>query len=151
MRPRLMAWMVAGALAGMAAPLAVQAQPAVAPAERIAFDLPAQPLLNALRAFGRQTQYQVLYDGALIAGRQAPALNGRFTPREAIERLIAGSGLSAHSAEQGSFTLRKVVAPELREGSAATPSTVTVPRPASERRAATRAPTAAPAASWARR
>nr|WP_310936099.1 TonB-dependent siderophore receptor [Variovorax sp. UMC13] len=126
MRPRLLAWMVAGALAGMAAPVAVQAQPAVAPAERIAFDLPAQPLLDALRAFGRQTRYQVLYDGALIAGRQAPALSGRFTPREAIERLIAGSGLGAHSAEQGSFTLRKVVAPELREGSAATLSTVTV-------------------------
>jgi iron complex outermembrane receptor protein len=119
-----MALLVAGAMAGLAAaaPSARAQQPA-SQAQRLVFDQPAQPLLNALRAFGRQTQYQVLYDEALLAGHLAPALKGSFTPREAMDRLLAGTGLVAHSTEQGSFTLRKAPVPQ---AGAAILGTVTV-------------------------
>lgn len=119
--PRLLAWLVAGAVAGMGAAPSARAQQLQQPAasspmpssgQRLAFDQPAQPLINALRAFGRQTQFQVLYDEAVLGGRQAPALRGSFTPQEAMDRLLAGTGVTAHSTEQGTFTLRKAPAPE---------------------------------------
>ena len=77
--PRLLAWLVAGAVAGMGAAPSARAQQLQQPAasspmpssgQRLAFDQPVQPLINALRAFGRQTQFQVLYDEAVLGGRQ---------------------------------------------------------------------------------
>ncbi|AEF92114.1 TonB-dependent siderophore receptor [Delftia sp. Cs1-4] len=131
--PRLLAWLVAGAVAGMGAAPSARAQQLQQPAasspmpssgQRLAFDQPAQPLINALRAFGRQTQFQVLYDEAVLGGRQAPALQGSFTPQEAMDRLLAGTGVTAHSTEQGTFTLRKAPAPQPSAGT--TLSTVNV-------------------------
>lgn len=105
----LAALLVAGVLgAGVLASMPAHAQQAAAvEAARQAFQYPSQPLLDALRAFGGQTQYQVLFDDALVQGRQAPAITGSFTPREALERLLAGSGLVGVSTQPGTITLRK--------------------------------------------
>jgi len=73
---------------------------------RVAVNIPAQPLLSALRAFGLQTQSQVLFHEALLAGRQADAVYGSFTPQEALERLLARTGLVIATARARSFTLK---------------------------------------------
>jgi hypothetical protein len=56
------------------------------------FDLPPGPLSASLQSFVRQTHLELLFSPAAMAGRKAPALHGRFTPDEALARLIAGSG-----------------------------------------------------------
>lgn len=58
-------------------------------------DLPAQPLGHALNALARQAGLQLLVRRELVEGRQAPAVAGRLTPRQALDRVLAGSGLVA--------------------------------------------------------
>lgn len=106
LRPNALALLVAGAVGLFAAPGATVAQPVATETARLQFSMPAQALLASLRAFGRQTQYQVLFDNAWVADRQASAVEGSFTPHEALNRLLAGSGLTATSAQPGTFTLR---------------------------------------------
>lgn len=123
LRPNMLALMVSTAVAVMAiAPTAAKAQTAAAQEARLSFALQAQPLLSALRAFGRQTQLQVLFDDALVEGRQAAAVSGSLSPREALTRLLAGTGLVAVSTQPGTFTLR----PLASAGSTATLAGVTV-------------------------
>nr|WP_255692676.1 TonB-dependent receptor [Luteimonas sp. XNQY3] len=48
----------------------------------------------ALDRFSTQSGLQVAYQRELVASRQAPALSGQLTWREALGRLLAGTGLS---------------------------------------------------------
>ena len=85
---------LAAALAlGFAAvqPLAVQAQTAAPGAHR--FAIAAQPLASALNELARQADLQLGFAPALVAGRAAPAVSGQFTAQQALDRLLAGSGL----------------------------------------------------------
>ena len=42
--------------------------------QAVAFDIPAQPLAQALTAFGRQSGLQVAFDPALTAGKASAAV-----------------------------------------------------------------------------
>lgn len=55
----------------------------------------AQALGTALQELARQAGLQLLFAPDLVAGRMAPAVAGDLTPRQAINRLLAGSGLTA--------------------------------------------------------
>lgn len=57
------------------------------------FDLAAQPLADALRAFGAQANINVLFDPPLVANRQAPAIKAQLTVEEALTRLLQGTGI----------------------------------------------------------
>jgi iron complex outermembrane receptor protein len=59
------------------------------------WQLASQPLPDALRQFAAQARIQLLFDEALAAGKTAPAVAGRLTARQALESLLAGSGLHA--------------------------------------------------------
>ncbi|MFT4196004.1 TonB-dependent siderophore receptor [Ottowia sp.] len=80
--------------------MAAHAQTAVSAAP-VALDLPAAPLEQALHALARRTGVQVVFASGVAAGRQAPALRGSFTPGQALDRLLAGSGLAARAADDG--------------------------------------------------
>lgn len=75
-------------------------------AEAFTFNLPAQPMANALTAMAQQSQLQILFDEAQLRGLRAPALSGEFTAREALTRLLAGSGLELVEAGDG-FVIRR--------------------------------------------
>ena len=79
----------------------------------MAFDLPAQPLADALRSFAQQVPAKPMldFDASLLAGKRAPALKGSYHPRDALEQLLAGSGLVIVRAEQGTITLAAADAP----------------------------------------
>jgi len=95
------------ALAAMASSCMVIAVPAaMAQQSQVRFDIPAQPLDGALRAFALQSGQQVLFDESVVAGHRAPALNGDFAPREALGRLIEGSGITVATSRPGVYTLR---------------------------------------------
>lgn len=116
-QPAAAAWWVAVAVAAMAAP--AQAQ------EAIAFDIPAQPLAGALRVFSQQAKQQVLFDQATVAGRSAPALQAALTPRQALDRLLAGTGIVVVQSQPGAFTL-KAAPPAAPQATTTTLATVTV-------------------------
>lgn len=90
---------------GLAAPVWAQSAAASAP---VAVSIPAQPLDKALTALAAQTGMLIGADSSLLAGKQAPALSGTYTPAEALQRLLAGSGLEAMPGSDGSVQLRKL-------------------------------------------
>lgn len=73
----------------VAAAAPVQAQEAV---ER-PYDLPAQPLGDALRAVGVMSGTNIIADSSLLIGKIAPPLSGRFSAVDAVRILLRGSGL----------------------------------------------------------
>jgi hypothetical protein len=85
------------------------------PAGRLAFDIPAQPLAGALRAFGRITQMQILYDSRLRADRRSAALQGVFTPEDALQTLLTGTGLMANYTAAKDVVLTLVGQPAARQ------------------------------------
>ncbi|WP_229722430.1 TonB-dependent siderophore receptor [Xylophilus rhododendri] len=57
--------------------------------------LPAQPLAQTLTALSRQSGVAIGAEGSLLAGKTAPALQGRLTLQQALDQALAGSGLAA--------------------------------------------------------
>nr|WP_145549970.1 TonB-dependent receptor [Variovorax boronicumulans] len=87
--------LAAAIVLGLAAsqPSDAQAQSsAAAPATR-SISIAAQPLGNALNELARQADLQLGFPAALVAGKTAPAVSGQLTAQQALDRLLAGSGL----------------------------------------------------------
>ncbi len=93
----------AAALLFCATTAPVRAQVVDAPLD---WQQPAQPLGSALTALALRTGLIVGVDAAAVRGRQAAALQGRYTPHEALQRLLAGSGLQAVRDPNGGYALR---------------------------------------------
>ncbi|WP_421995310.1 TonB-dependent siderophore receptor [Reyranella sp.] len=62
--------------------------------QQVTFDIPAQPLGDALASFGRQSGMQVSIDGGLARGVSSPGVSGTMTPEQALGRLLAGTGIT---------------------------------------------------------
>ena len=70
------------------------------------FAIPAGSLRDALNLFATQADQQILFAGDLVAGRTTPGLVGRYVPRDALDRLLAGSGVSWSQGRPGVIFLR---------------------------------------------
>lgn len=68
-----------------------------------AFDLPAQPLGQALVTFSQQAGIDVLFSADEVRGTTAPALQGSQEPLEALARLLKGTGFAARRNPQGKY------------------------------------------------
>jgi len=77
----------------------------------ITFDLPAQPLVSALEAYGAASGSQVVYEGALATGRRSSAVKGAFTPAAALRNLLIGTGLAPRYMAADGFVLIPEPAP----------------------------------------
>src|SRR3546814_14536981 len=89
----------------VAIPLARTAQPAMArDADQRTYHLPAQSLAAALRAVAALSDRSIVAPAALIADRQAPALDGDFTTESPVTALLRGSGLHARAVRGGLVT-----------------------------------------------
>lgn len=75
------------------------------------FDVPAQPLISALETYGAISGWQVVYDAALVTGRQSTAVKGTFTPEIALRKLLAGTDLSPRYMAADGFVLVPEAAP----------------------------------------
>ena len=62
-------------------------------AEDVSIDIPAQPLPQALQAFGQQTNQQVIYNAADMAGLKSTRVSGKMSPQAAIAELLKGTGV----------------------------------------------------------
>jgi len=96
--------------------------------QRIEVDLPAQPLDRAVIELARQAGLAVGGNAALLRGKQAPALEGEFTPREGLDRLLAGSGVAARFSDDDTVTLVTAAEPPDQGPMRLGPVTVTASR-----------------------
>lgn len=69
------------------------------------FDLPAQPLKQALEQYDARTNLSVFFSSELTAGRMSSAVHGLFSPQQALHKLLEGTGLTVESAAQDAFVL----------------------------------------------
>lgn len=69
------------------------------------FDIPAQPLERALIRYSSDTGIQILYDAGLVEGKRSGAVEGRFSPQQALERLLEQTGLRVRYTTPGAITL----------------------------------------------
>jgi hypothetical protein len=96
--------LVASALALVLAARAAEPEPPSA-TEPITFNIPAQPLSNALHTYSRRVGVQVLYDTRSAAGHQSVAVQGPLTPEEALRRLLGNTDLQVRHVGADAITL----------------------------------------------
>lgn len=104
--------LMAGAALGCL-PAAAQAQQQ----DKIAFDLPAQDLGDALRSVAARGAIELYAAADDLEGLKAPRLEGSLTTREAIETLLRGTGLVARF-EPGAVTIRSADGRRASDGDA---------------------------------
>lgn len=77
--------------------------PIAAFAQTTAFNLPAQPLAESLKAVGSQTGLNIMVSPPLVDGKRAPSLKATLSVKDALARLLVGTKLEyrAHSGEAG--------------------------------------------------
>jgi iron complex outermembrane recepter protein len=93
---RLAGSTAAAALVAFAGPVTAQIQE-----QAYKFNLPAQELGGALRAFGQVSHQQIIFSEDTVRGKKSPALVGSFTVDQGLQRLLASSGLSVHRTPAG--------------------------------------------------
>lgn len=110
LRPTAQAVMAALALqlAGTAVAWA-QAGPAGA-AVATQRDIPAGPLGRTLSLYAAQAGIVLSFDAALTDGLASRGLSGRYTVQQGFDTLLAGTGLEALRAADGSYALRRTPA-----------------------------------------
>lgn len=86
-------------------PATAQSAPASAGSQAVAFSIPAQPLSAAVNAFIGITGWQISYSSALARGKTSAAVVGTMTPAQALQRLVAGTGLQVRIGAPGSAAL----------------------------------------------
>ncbi|WP_298329039.1 TonB-dependent receptor [Asticcacaulis sp.] len=89
---------------------------------------PEQTLGKTLTALARAGKITVLFDPALVKGLNSRPLNGHFAAREALNRILMGSGLQAVQMSAGQFIIERM--PSQR--TTATPSVQGPERPLPE-------------------
>ena len=82
------------------------AQTAAAAQQARAINLPAQPLGAALNALSTQTGVQIIASSEVVNGHGAPPVSGQLTPRQALDRLLAGTNLVARSNDNGTLIVQ---------------------------------------------
>ena len=98
------------------------------------FDISSQPLPQALAEVSAVTGLQILYSEAAAGEHIAPALSGSFTARQALDRLVAGSGFQYRYTGANAVTLEPDVAQDdggLRRLGPVTVTATRVERPVS--------------------
>jgi hypothetical protein len=84
-----------------------RAQQANAPVRAgvIVFDIPAQPLGNALFGFTAKAGIEVFVDDALVSGQTSSSVHGAYLPEIALRMLLSGTGLQMRRAARNAFTI----------------------------------------------
>jgi iron complex outermembrane receptor protein len=82
------------------------ALPAAAAAEAATdFNIAAQPVQGALKALSEQSGARLLYPFDEVAGLRSPAVSGRMSTRQAVQKIIAGTPLRIAMIQDGVIAL----------------------------------------------
>lgn len=103
--------LVAGAVSLFDTPCTfAQQAPAAVAEERFNFDIAPQSLAGALIELGRQAGVQVAFQPQTVRALRSRALRGRYTVPEAMQQLLAGSGMAARRSPAGAWIVEVVAA-----------------------------------------
>jgi iron complex outermembrane receptor protein len=69
-------------------------------------NLPAQPLAATLVQLQRVSGVNIIAPSSVVAGRNAPALSGNLTIRQALGRLLEGTGLQVEEVNPNTFVIK---------------------------------------------
>ncbi len=73
---------------------------------RRSFNIPANYAEATLKEFSKQADVQIVFDVDKVGGVRTAALRGDFTPKEALDRMFAGTKLvAARDEKTGAFTV----------------------------------------------
>lgn len=67
--------------------------------------MPAEGLGDALSYLSRAAGVELLFDRSQVAGRRAAALQGVFTPEQALDRLLVGAGMTWRRTAGGAYVI----------------------------------------------
>lgn len=70
-------------------------------------NIPAQPLGTALKALARELGLQVIYRTDLVDDVWSGGAVGQLTPKEALEKLVDGTGLTYRYLNETTVTIEK--------------------------------------------
>src|SRR5688572_30034852 len=73
---------------------------------KVAFDLVAQPLSEALNALAVRSQLHIVFNAADAEGVQAQGIQGSYTPSEALKLLLARTDLSYEFVDERTVEIR---------------------------------------------
>lgn len=71
------------------------------------FDLPNQPLSVSLKEFARLSGQQIIFTENLVWNLTSAPLHGRFTARQALDRLLQGTNLVVEQTSTGAMMIRR--------------------------------------------
>ncbi|OSQ38563.1 ferrioxamine B receptor [Thalassospira mesophila] len=115
----MMTTMISGAtVAGvmiLATPSWAQSGP-VAEDAVINFSIPARNMDSALTRFADQANVKLFFPSGGVASVKSPAVMGRFTREQALQRLLAGSGYSWRMSNGDTITIEKIATTGAAEG-----------------------------------
>jgi iron complex outermembrane receptor protein len=111
--PRLKLSRIAFAVAIACSQAPALAQTADVGSQALQLDIPAGALSTTLTRIGQQSGRTIVADPALLAGRQAAAINGRLSADEAIRQALSGSDLTVETTAGGALNIRRKSAAEI--------------------------------------
>ncbi len=97
-------------------------------ADALVFDLPAQPLAQALRGFAAQADVSIGLSGADTGSKVSREVRGALSPADALARLLEGSGLSFDMVDAATFRIFATPAAAPSQRAAALPAEEPPPR-----------------------
>jgi iron complex outermembrane receptor protein len=80
------------------------------------YNIPSEPLANALRDYGRAAGRQLIFTEDLVRGLTAPELKGSYSADDALARLLEGTGLVSQLSPTGAVMIMKAAAGPKQEG-----------------------------------
>lgn len=102
-----------GLLAGSAIVACIAAAGTSACAQEMrTFDIPPGAMGDALHAFAAQSGEQIFFSEALVSGVRSSGLRGRYGSGDALNRLLAGSGLTWSRTRPGVYVLMRGEGPQ---------------------------------------
>ncbi len=106
------------------------------------YNIPAQPLDNALTQLADDANLKLLYQADVVNQLKSQPLSGSYTPQQALEIMLQGTGLKFRSTDPGGITIEKDADSKAPTSQKTDPKTVTL-KPtiiSGERRYASTAP-----------
>lgn len=89
--------------------------------------IPAGQLSTALNQLAEASDLQMVYDTDMAQGLKSPALSGNYTPTQALQKLLQGSGLGYQLADNGTVTISRQAPSAQPQSSQAAPEAAVLP------------------------
>ena len=89
------------------AALLAGAMPLSALAETQRFNIPAQSLDNALTELADSANLKLLYQVEMVKNKKSQSLSGSYSPQQALQKMLAGTGITAQTGSNGAVILAK--------------------------------------------